>query len=498
MADLNLSVGLDDRHFSRDLANLQTKVKGATSSFASSFVGGLGISGALGAVIGLRAGFTGLLNDLAATDRLMDTIAKRQVVTAKMQAQIQSSVSGLQRIGIEDTEVVQALDKLISMTNDYQGSLRQLNLVTDLAVKLGGNWETAIKVVAFVMKGEIAAAGRLIPEIRALARVHDDLAGSQKGVEVGLRAIANFAGGAAVSEYNTLRGAMNAVKNAAGEIAEALVEGATGGNDMVTSLQQMNELLLQISENPGLQMIASVFAKGGISGMAITAAEAGTLSQDQVKQMQGKRSIFDWLGEKALPALGYSTGYSRAKASNLVSGFGTLRPTGMDEPSGADMSVFGFGLEETDAMRKARDAAILKQREEAAKRREQQFMFDRSLTVFGLQEATSMRMENVFARGPGISSRQRIADFGRDIHGRNAVADRMLAEDKARIEQMQLGIQNAVGVGLTAAFTGGDVKQAAKDLFTQSLVQALSSQIAKSITDSIFAQAGVRRAAALG
>src|SRR5690606_31939718 len=235
--------------------------------------------------------------------------ARRHVDTARAQLEISQKIRELRRLGIDDTAATEALDKLVSMTDDYAGSLRNLNLVTDLAVKMGGNWATATRLVAFVMKGEIEQAGRLVPEIRELSRVHQGLAGSARGAALGMQVLQRYAGNAAAAEYQTLRGSLKAVGNAMGEVAEAFAEGATGGEELVTTLQKLNEWLLKLADNPGVKTLGQYlpgYLKGGWMGWAGVGSQ---MSQEELQKGLQKPTIFDHIG-MALARAGYTNGYS--------------------------------------------------------------------------------------------------------------------------------------------------------------------------------------------
>jgi len=482
MSDLKLRAVMDDTQVRRGVQNLAHTVN---TSLKAAFMGGLGIAGALGAVVTLRSAFDSMVQDVSSSSRLLDTLARRHVDTARAQLEISQKIRELRRLGIDDTAATEALDKLVSMTDDYAGSLRNLNLVTDLAVKMGGNWATATRLVAFVMKGEIEQAGRLVPEIRELSRVHQGLAGSARGAALGMQVLQRYAGNAAAAEYQTLRGSLKAVGNAMGEVAEAFAEGATGGEELVTTLQKLNEWLLKLADNPGVKTLGQYlpgYLKGGWMGWAGVGSQ---MSQEELQKGLQKPTIFDHIG-MALARAGYTNGYS--SRINPGTPFNPTSPALPPTP----LSVFGFGVPLTAAQQKQREEEAKRRAEEAARLAEQQLQFQRNLVVFGFEHVRSLRESNLSVRG-GMRDPQDIIERFRmgDRRGRNPVADRLLEDERARQQQLQMGIQNAAEVGLTAALNGGSVREAMKQLFIQSLAGALAEQGAKAAVGFISRMLGM-------
>src|SRR5690606_29444544 len=134
----------------------------------------------------------------------------------------------------------------------------------------------------------------------------------------------------------------------------------------------------------------------------------------------------------------------------------------------------------TAAQQKQREEEAKRRAEEAARLAEQQLQFQRNLVVFGFEHVRSLRESNLSVRG-GMRDPQDIIERFRmgDRRGRNPVADRLLENERARMQQIQMGIQNATQAALVAAFNGGDVKEAVRQMFLQGLIAAFAEQAGK-------------------
>ena len=137
-----------------------------------------------------------------------------------------------------DTDSARVLTDLITLTGDYQGSLKALPLVLDMAASGQFDVRTAARYMAMAMKGNITMLGRYIPELRSSSNALMAHATEAQKAEYAMKMLEKHFGGRAQAEVNTTIGQYKQLANEFGDLKEAvgdLVSGPLGKLMHVTS-----------------------------------------------------------------------------------------------------------------------------------------------------------------------------------------------------------------------------------------------------------------------
>ena len=463
--DLLLRAGLDDKDIKRgfkDMIRQSGIFKGNMGALGSTIGLALGVSGGLGAVLAFRQGVKGMIDDLAATDRLVDTISKRTFFSGALKQQIDDITRSFRYMGVEDTKLTEGLDELISQSNDVAGSLKNVNLLVDVAAKLHGNWERASKLVAAAMAGQTEQLGELVPEIKNVVREMKVVPGTAEAVRLSFKALGDYAGGAQESETGTLRGALNSAGVALREFNEAWAEVLTGG-----------------SEKGGL-------AEKVIGGFTFWInAQTDALREDnkQLREWIGNRNkamattgqYMPERGRNPLPGISPilpSLGINRELERAVMAGLTNAQDVAMGRAPGAS----GAG----GAMPNYPDPWELPM-PDIVPRLPRRGLPDLSVLPFYMGRR---------GYGPKRGRYLDLVDMPAERQGTdNPVAKRLLEQDARMRQQWQEGIRSATETGLTLAIQGGNWAQAFKDIITQSLVSAFAEAFSKKLTNWLFSAA---------
>ena len=135
-----------------------------------------------------------------------------------------------------DTDTAQVLQQLTMLTGDYEGSIKALPYVLDLAssgmTDLGG----ATRYIGMGMSGNIEMLGRYIPEFKAATNETLKNMGATEKAAYMFDVLGEKVGGLAEKELNTTAGKWIQFKNYWGDLDEAIGDNFTGTLQNTTSI----------------------------------------------------------------------------------------------------------------------------------------------------------------------------------------------------------------------------------------------------------------------
>lgn len=202
--------------------------------------------------------------------RLGKTVQNAGVDFRRVRPELEKAAEAFQdATTFDDESFAQTLQTLISLTNDYSGSLKNVGLVADVAAKFyDGELAPAAELVGRVMTGQTK-------QLRALGI-------STKDATDGLRRLADKSKGEAAAALGTFAGKTsqlaNAWENFREELGTALIEGGNGTSVLDTLIASVKTLQHWIKENS--QPLADM-AKGLLS----VASAAATATADVLRFM---------------------------------------------------------------------------------------------------------------------------------------------------------------------------------------------------------------------
>ena len=142
-----------------------------------------------------------------------------------------------------DEEMAGVLQEMITLTGDYQESLKGARLAADLASTGLFNLQSATTYIGQAIAGNTERLGRYIPELRASAGlINDNMSASEKWAVV-QDVLTEKVGGMAQGELQTYNGQMARLKNQIGELGEFV------GGPFLSDLTDMMSGLADVSEN---------------------------------------------------------------------------------------------------------------------------------------------------------------------------------------------------------------------------------------------------------
>ncbi|MDP9176698.1 MAG: hypothetical protein M3O61_03360 [Gemmatimonadota bacterium] len=197
-----------------------------------SVLGGLGATLAAGAV---GAFFKGALDEAGKAQQAMTLL---QAATdnaggnfARLKPQFEAAADGIAKFTrFSDDEAVAALTKMVAVTGDTAGSLKNLGLAADLAVFKGKTLEESAELIGRAMNGNLGPLKKMGVDLRDGGDAMDQL--SKK------------IGGFAEKDAKTFPGQLKLISNAWGEVKEAIgkailgMDGASSGGEIVVKALQ--------------------------------------------------------------------------------------------------------------------------------------------------------------------------------------------------------------------------------------------------------------------
>lgn len=255
----------------------------AAKSSIASFAGG--IRGLLAPALALFSGvsiasFLGLAKEEAtgaerAVTQLGNTLANFGVDIGKVRPEIDAAIASLQQTAnIDDDDAIAVLDKLVGLTGNYSGSLRNLQLVADVAARKNIDLGAAADIVGRAMAGQ--------------TRVLREFGINAKDAADGVEQLRDRVGGAATTEMRTLDGQLQRIRlgfnDVAQEVGSAVAESPAFRellDQIVDGLRRGAEWLKTNREETGLWVARFIIGTKAV-GVTLWSAVRIILNSGQV------------------------------------------------------------------------------------------------------------------------------------------------------------------------------------------------------------------------
>jgi hypothetical protein len=213
-------------------AKLQSGINQSKSSLASFGAAAkrllpvLGVTGGIyGAITGLKQAFADLRQEQQENKRLQATLIRQGIDYENEAKRISETMIRLRRsTPFGDTEITSALQTLTVLTGNYEESLKNLDIVLDVATDRKMSLADASRTIAFVQAGELTQAGRLIPALRQVAQEYAGVADRSLKASIGLSALRKQFGGAAQADLENSATATKKLSQAMKEFRDSLIE----------------------------------------------------------------------------------------------------------------------------------------------------------------------------------------------------------------------------------------------------------------------------------
>lgn len=461
------------------------KAQASVTSWANSIAGQVTQAFAITKVIDLAAdAMTALFHRAAdetigaqrAATQLGNTLANVGVSLSAVRPDIDAAIKSLQRVAnVDDDEAVAGLSRMVQLTGNYRQSLKNLELVADVAAARQISFADAADLVGRVMAG---TGSRSLREFGITA----------KDSTVALEQLRAKVAGASATERDTLEGALSHVNIAYGDMAQAMGESVAKSPAFKAVLVEIADLLEQLaqklgSKSSGVNKAITFFASAALEGYAAANALAQGLKFLKILLFTPVDRNFVSTIKQAYFDMGAQVTDTNDKVLNTIvrmRGFGGEQEkahtqikkttTALGEQTAA-LKTHVSTLKELIEARDRATAAAAKQREEDAKQRESELrQTDRGRRV-GMDDvqagiaagmpnmrdvdatARGMRGTDFAGPGPALSFGQRLG---------LALGEGTKDVDRAQVKMESLGKVIAdIAAGPILAF--GDAMQNAFD-----------------------------------
>lgn len=173
------------------------------------------------------------------TAQLYHQMGRMGKATAKNKRAVESLATSLQnftRYG--DTDTRQVLSQLMMLTNDFEGSLKNVELAFDLAESGMFDLKTAARYLGMAMTGDVTILGRYVAELKTTNTAALKTMTSSEKAAFAIDLLNKKFGGLAKQIGETTAGAWAKLKNAASDAMEAIGKGMldelSGGLQTIT------------------------------------------------------------------------------------------------------------------------------------------------------------------------------------------------------------------------------------------------------------------------
>lgn len=310
------------------------------TALASGITATIGVVQTLQAVVGSAARTVGALAMEAAADidaftRLDRTLSRFGVNGTAAVTGVHESIEALRRstAGFGDEALALGLDRFILQVGDAEKAVANYSLVVDTAARLtGGDLASAAKIVAFALEGEFMQLSRLLPEVKAFARDHSELAGTTEGAAFAIRTLRDLVGGGAAEDRSSLTGAIAGLRDEWGEFRETLGKGlfssdsVTQVNMMTIAVRDMTAQVERVLNNPALRVFfaPTANAASGLVGLW------GRILGIDVSSLRSRATAIDYTNAPLQDVMGAPPG--RSGAPPAAGGTAPKIPFWNDEP----------------------------------------------------------------------------------------------------------------------------------------------------------------------
>jgi len=160
-----------------------------------------------------------------------------------------------------DTVTRSVLQDLITLSNDFEGSMKNLSLVFDIAESGMFDVRTAARYVGLAMTGNVEILGRYIAELKGSTNEQLKSMSAQEKARYAIDLLEKKFGGLAKTVGDTTAGAWAKLTNAVSDAWEALGKGA-----LEETSDNMNELTESIKESEDeLETLGGIIADVGVA-----------------------------------------------------------------------------------------------------------------------------------------------------------------------------------------------------------------------------------------
>jgi hypothetical protein len=173
------------------VATQDIKYRVSATDNASSVFRGVGgaITAASAAAAAMGAAMAAALKAAADQQTIMNrlrfSVERAGVGYEGVREQIDAVLDSQQRLTrFGDTETAQALQQLVDLTGDLQGSLKGVTLAQDIAEASGKGLETSIQVVARAMLGQTEGLTRILPQLKDYEKELKAASGSAERAQI--------------------------------------------------------------------------------------------------------------------------------------------------------------------------------------------------------------------------------------------------------------------------------------------------------------------------
>ena len=270
-------------------------IKSTVAEFSSFAKGALGFGGVLVAVNDIKSAMTDLANEQKVMGGLRRSLARVGIEGEDAFKGINRELVRLRENSLfGDTEIAQGLQNLISLTGDYEGSVKNLGLALDIAADRDKSLAESTKLVAFAMKGVAEPLSEISPDLRLWAQANREILKSGEGIPILMQKMRDQFGGSAAAQNTGLVGDTKQLSEGFNELRDSLIEFAmvSGGKGPGNNLSQLAE---QVRESdyiwiPGFgKFPRAEFLKREFSG-ALSALQSWTQDIQNIRQGIGPAS----------------------------------------------------------------------------------------------------------------------------------------------------------------------------------------------------------------
>lgn len=266
-----------------NFAAAQKRASAAVAGFAAS-VQGLALGGAIGALAGLAGGLLSgrefITNTIEADNALqrlravLDATGNAAGITEKEVLDLSAGIQQTTRYGDEAVTTVTAL--LLSLSDIGKDTVpRAVRAITDMATVLDVDLNSAAVTLSKALEGNVTALQRygvtinkdVIDSLKAAGR-------ETEAYDLVLSRLEDRFGGAAVKARQSLGGALDALKNAFGDLFEL----GSQGQPLIESIERLTQLLGQDDIKNGVLAIGKAFVDAFTQAITLTQSLVGAMN----------------------------------------------------------------------------------------------------------------------------------------------------------------------------------------------------------------------------
>lgn len=268
--------------FDRSISGIGNKL---TSMLGPAFIGAGLAAGAFAVKLGVD-GVKAALEDAASLDKLAQTL--ENVNQAHRTDDIEAYISSLERsLGIADTELRPAYDRLIRSIGNVEDANRVLGIALDVSAGSGKSLQAVVEALGKAYDGNISGLSRLGAGIDAATLKTGDLDAITNELATTFR-------GQAQTAAQTMEGQLRVLQTAVDNVAEAFGTGLLGAlgdtndetTDLVSTMEDLEPAISNLGETVGETLI-------GLLDIASTLIELDQAADNVINSFGPLKFAFD-------------------------------------------------------------------------------------------------------------------------------------------------------------------------------------------------------------